>query len=171
MQRIVIIGNSGSGKTYLAVQIGTQFGLPVTHLDALFWEPGGFNVKRPKELVLQDIEAIKQSEQWIIEGVFGELAAHFVENAEGLIWLEMDWDTCQSNLLRRGSESEKQRDPEAAEASFQRLLVWASQYWARDDARSHSGHQALFETFQGRKWTLHSREEVDTMIGDLSNFG
>jgi hypothetical protein len=85
-----------------------------------------------------------------------------------LIWLDMDWNTCQSNLLGRGSESARQRDPEAAEASFQRLLVWASQYWARDDARSHSGHQVLFETFQGRKWVLRSRDEVDAMIGDPS---
>jgi ATP-dependent protease HslVU (ClpYQ) ATPase subunit len=41
MHRVVIIGNSGSGKSYLARRLSEQLTLPLIHLDALFWEPGG----------------------------------------------------------------------------------------------------------------------------------
>lgn len=35
MQRIVVIGAGGAGKTVLANRLGRILGLPVTHLDAL----------------------------------------------------------------------------------------------------------------------------------------
>ena len=168
MDRIVIIGNSGSGKTYLALELGKHTTIPVIHLDKLFWEPGGFNIKRPKNVVMEDIDRLKQNSQWIVEGVFGELAERFLEKADSLIWLDMDWEYCRSNLLRRGSESSKQLDSETAEINFQKLLVWASEYWARDDLRSHSGHQKLFYTFQGRKWALRSRIEVEAFSSNPS---
>jgi adenylate kinase family enzyme len=40
MRRIVITGCSGSGKSTLARQLVQRFGLPVVHLDVLFWRPG-----------------------------------------------------------------------------------------------------------------------------------
>ena len=84
MERIVIIGNSGSGKTYLAQRLSDYYGYPVIHLDALFWEPGGFNVKRPKEIVYAKIATLVHGENWICEGVFGELAQAFLANADHL---------------------------------------------------------------------------------------
>jgi adenylate kinase family enzyme len=166
MDRIVIIGNSGSGKSYLAAQLGGKLAIPVVSLDRLFWEPGGFDLKRSPAAVHQDIESIKPTRQWIVEGVFGELAARFLDRAECLIWLDMDWASCHSNLLHRGSESAKQLDPEQAEVKFQKLLAWASHYWDREDMRSHRGHQQLFDTFTGYKRVLRSRTDMDDVIGD-----
>ena len=40
MERVLIIGCSGAGKSTLARKLGEKTGLPVVHLDALFWEPG-----------------------------------------------------------------------------------------------------------------------------------
>jgi adenylate kinase family enzyme len=163
MQRLVILGNSGSGKSYLARKLGLRLSILPTHLDDLFWEPGGFNRKRPPEVVAQDIEAIHKLSEWIVEGVFGELAARFLDRAECLIWLDMDWACCRSNLLGRGFESSKQLDKAQAEENFRKLLVWASQYWDRDNLRSYTGHKELFDSFKGDKRVLRSRNEVDLL--------
>jgi adenylate kinase family enzyme len=40
LRRIVITGSCGSGKSHLARHLGQQLGLPVVHLDVLFWLPG-----------------------------------------------------------------------------------------------------------------------------------
>ena len=168
MHRIVIIGNSGSGKSYLARKLDERLSIAPTHLDKLFWEPGGFNKKRPPEVVYREIDAISKTPQWLVEGVFGELAARFLDRAECLIWLDVDWEYCHSNLLQRGSESSKQLDKEQAEENFRKLVIWASNYWERVDLRSHKGHKELFDSFNGYKRVLRSRGEVDLLASDQS---
>jgi adenylate kinase family enzyme len=167
MDRVVIIGNSGSGKTHLAKRLSEHFGSPLIHLDTLFWEPGGFNVKRPKALVLADVARLAQGQRWVVEGVFGELAQEFCPTAEHLIWLDLDWATCERSLLQRGSQSAQQQEPQEAEASFARLLAWAGAYWLRDDLRSQRGHQLIFERFAGGKTRLTSRAAVDDFVASV----
>lgn len=163
-KRIVIIGNSGSGKSWLAAALAARYHLPVISLDSIFWLPGGFNAKRKPEEVDRLIDRYRGAESWIVEGVFGELAARFLESAELLLWLDLPWSVCRSGLLQRGSESSKQKDPVCAEASFQSLLRWSSGYWSRTDQRSHSGHQGLFRPFEREKFRFSHRSEVDAFI-------
>jgi adenylate kinase family enzyme len=40
MRRIMIVGQPGSGKSWLAGQIGKRLGLPVHHMDHIHWQPG-----------------------------------------------------------------------------------------------------------------------------------
>ena len=40
MERIMIIGCGGSGKSTLARVLGEKTGLPVVHLDQIWWAPG-----------------------------------------------------------------------------------------------------------------------------------
>ncbi len=68
---------------------------------------GGFDKKRSKEEVYQLIVQSKNHNDWIVEGVFGELAKQYFDTAETLIWLDITWDLCRSRLLKRGSESKK----------------------------------------------------------------
>jgi adenylate kinase family enzyme len=158
-QRIIIIGNSGSGKTYLAQKISSA-AEKAFHLDNFFWKPAGFNKKRPEALVKQELQNISEYETWIVEGVFGELAELFLERATCLIWLDMDWQTCKQNLLDRGSESSKQLNLEAADANFKALLAWASDYWQRNGPRSYSGHLKIYNNFVGQKYRLKTKSEL-----------
>lgn len=167
MERIVIIGNSGSGKTYLAQTLSHCFRLEIIHLDKLFWEPGGFNKKRPSDVVYAEIATLAQGQSWVVEGVFGELAQEFCPKADCLIWLDVDWTTCSTSLLNRGSESSQQLDARLAEENFTKLLRWASDYWQRQDLRSHPGHASLFDQFYGQKIRLRTRDEVNDFIASF----
>jgi hypothetical protein len=40
MKRVVILGPGGAGKSRLAAELSGSTGLPVVHLDVLFWRPG-----------------------------------------------------------------------------------------------------------------------------------
>jgi adenylate kinase family enzyme len=40
VQRVSIVGPGGAGKTTIALEIGCRLGIPVVHLDRLYWQPG-----------------------------------------------------------------------------------------------------------------------------------
>lgn len=162
--RTVIIGNSGSGKSHLAKSLSSLHSLPVIHLDRIFWMPGGFNEKKSKDEMFREVEEKRQENSWIVEGVFGELAELFLPRTQTLIYLEMDWATCQNALKFRGSEGSRQFYPVKAEENFSKLLLWAEQYWTRTNLCSHAGHLRLFSDFTGNKFKFTSRVEVDEFI-------
>lgn len=167
LQRIVIIGNSGSGKSHLARQLSSQLRFEIIHFDEHFWEPGGFNKKRPPEVVHAEIKQLSLKEKWIMEGVFGDLAATALENATALIFLDKTWEECKSALLERGSESSKQQDPVLAEKSFQELLTWAEAYTQRENSRSLKGHTKLYTEFKETKFLFKDRQNVANFIAEI----
>lgn len=161
MKRTVIIGNSGSGKTFLALRMSEASGIPVIHLDEIFWLPGEFNRKRLVEEADALIAETIHEDRWIAEGVFGDLAEQFLQRATHLIWLDLPAEACLSSLLERGSESSRQVDPPQAEENFQKLLGWAAAYQDRTGDCSHAGHARIYEGFAGAKKRITDRAEAD----------
>ena len=45
-KRILILGCGGAGKSTLARRLGAATGLPVVHLDGLYWQPGWVAMER-----------------------------------------------------------------------------------------------------------------------------
>ena len=66
MQRIMIIGGPGSGKSTLARSLGQKLGLPVVHLDPMFWAPGWVQRDSTQTQVL--IAAAAARDAWIFAG-------------------------------------------------------------------------------------------------------
>jgi adenylate kinase family enzyme len=108
MTRIAIVGNSGSGKSYLANSLSKIYSIPIIHLDRLFWMPGGFNEKRSKEEVQSQVGQNRKDDSWIAEGIFGELVELYLPRTQTLIYLDVNWPTCLASLRTRGSESSRQ---------------------------------------------------------------
>ena len=67
-RRVLVIGAPGSGKSTLARALGAACGLPVTHIDRLYYEPGQPWVYRPDAAVAADISRQLAKERWVFEG-------------------------------------------------------------------------------------------------------
>ncbi len=168
MKRMLIIGNSGSGKSWLAARLTEGLTIRKVNLDTIVWQPGGFNQKRPQHEIDLAIQTLAQEPSWVVEGVFGALAEQLLDAADTLLFLDLDWSVCRGSLLSRGSQSVRQRDAVAAEENFQQLLVWASEYGQRASKSSRHFHRELFDRFQNDKRHFTTREAVNSYLTQLT---
>ncbi|WP_437891254.1 hypothetical protein [Phytobacter sp. V91] len=122
LQRVLIMGNSGSGKSWLAARLSEKLNLPATDLDTLVWEPGGYGQSRPKADALNDVLSIANEERWIMEGIYGWIADRVISSTTHVIWLTLDPAECVENIKARGIRNN------GSVADFAALLEWASLY-------------------------------------------
>jgi adenylate kinase family enzyme len=99
MDRIALIGSGGSGKSTLARQLGAVLGLPVYHLDALYWKPDWVETPRPEWVRLQQ-ELVGQP-RWIIDGNYGATMDVRLAAADTVIFLDYSRWVCLWGALRR----------------------------------------------------------------------
>jgi adenylate kinase family enzyme len=60
------VGSGGAGKTTFARELARRTGLPVVHLDHLYWKPGWVETPRDEWRMVQD-ERLTATE-WIADG-------------------------------------------------------------------------------------------------------
>ena len=65
-KKILILGNGGSGKTTLALQLRQAHKLPILHLDQIYWTSDYVHADR--SAFLNKVQSFCAGEQWIIEG-------------------------------------------------------------------------------------------------------
>ncbi|MBX9906279.1 AAA family ATPase [Patescibacteria group bacterium] len=86
MNKIVIIGCPGAGKTTLARRLGAQLDIPVHHLDQYFWKENRISISQEDFLKIQkDLMAEKR---WIIDGNFTKSIENRVINSDTVIFLD-----------------------------------------------------------------------------------
>jgi adenylate kinase family enzyme len=90
MKRIYIIGNSWSGKSYLAKTLSKKFSIPNFDLDDIFWEQKYIKKRSEKEKKIKLSKLIKENKYWIIEWVFTSFTDDAVKNATDIVRLDIN---------------------------------------------------------------------------------
>lgn len=99
MERILIIGCGGAGKSTLARQLGELTGLPVVHLDKLFWHPGW--VESTKEEIDAKITAALDEPQWIMDGNYNRTLPLRIQKCDTVIYLDFSRFACLMGVAKR----------------------------------------------------------------------
>jgi len=150
VSRILILGNSGSGKTTMARELVATYGLPHLDLDAIAWDDPG--VRRPLEESVAELDTFTDfHDRWVIEGSYGTLVRAALPHCTELRFLNPGTETCLAYARARPWEPEKYATAEAQDDGLAFLLEWIGRYDTRDDEYGLAEHRAIFDGFDGPK--------------------
>lgn len=99
MDRILVIGSPGSGKTTLALKLAERTGLPLVHLDRLFWENNWSHVS--SQIFDRRLLAALHNPHWIIDGNFARTLPLRLSFCDTVIYLDYSRFQCLWGVLTR----------------------------------------------------------------------
>lgn len=99
MERVVIVGCGGSGKTTLANRLGAALGLPVVHLDAVYYDAAWRPL--PPDAFAARQTALVAEPRWVMDGNYASTLPIRLAAADCVIFLDLSPAACLWGILRR----------------------------------------------------------------------
>ena len=168
--RVLVDGMMGSGKSTFARELAARTGLPVIHLDTLYWRPGWV---RPSDDEWRERQrTLVAGDAWIIDGNYNETLPLRLERADTVVFLDTPWWLCASRAFLRGLRKPGGEMPEGCRDSRSRRLrdewggvgrIWRNRRSERDCARSEflrHGSHATVHVLRSRR---EAREFLDAV--------
>lgn len=99
MQRISVVGTSGTGKTTLAKQIAQRLAIPHVELDYLHWEPNWVEVSN--DVMRERVSQALSGDSWVVDGNYSQVRDIFWGQADTVVWLDYSLPVVMSRVVRR----------------------------------------------------------------------
>lgn len=146
MQRVLVIGPCGAGKSTLSGELGRRLKLPVFHMDQLNWKPGW--IESSKDEITAKLRAIVTNDRWLIDGTYGGTLGPRLHRADTVVYLDFPIGLCVHRLLKRIWTYRGRSRPDMTEGCPERfdlaflfyLIRWNSGPRIRTEARL-KGHE------------------------------
>ena len=166
MERIIIIGCGGAGKSTLARQLGEKLDIPVVHLDKLFWKPGWVQVSQEEFDALHTRELAKA--KWIMDGNFNRTMPQRIARCDTVIYLDFSRFACLLGVLKRVLTTYGTVRPDMGEGCPERIdfefLKWV---WNYNKDKRERNYRLLNEAEHAETIVLTNRRAVRKFLAQL----
>ena len=162
MKRILVIGCPGAGKTYFAKKLKEITGLPVIHMDNLYWNKDKTSIST-EELENKLLPYLKE-ESWIIDGNYHNTLKLRLEYATDVFFMKMSREECIEGILERIDQVRDDIPWVETKKDAVELINWTIDY----EERTKAQEEELLEEFPNVKvHILNSREEANQYLEEL----
>ena len=167
MERVMIIGCGGAGKSTLARKLGERTGLPVVHLDQIWWEPGNWQHLEKQEFDERLAEELKKP-RWILDGNFNRTIEMRLEACDTVIYLDYPRLVCIKNWLGRVIKNWGHARPDMTEGCTEwidpEFVKWIWNFNKNNRARYYD----LLRSAEGKQVVvLRSRRQAQKFLDSL----
>ena len=166
MERIMIIGCGGAGKSTLARQLGEKLNIPVVHLDKLFWHPGW--VESSKEEIDEKIRIEMEKPQWIMDGNFNRTLPERLKCCDTVIYLDFSRVSCLLGVAKRIITTYGRVRPDMGEGCPERIdLDFLKWVWNFNKNKRENYYRLLNEAEGVETIVLKNRRMVRRFLNSL----
>ncbi|MDT9718609.1 DNA topology modulation protein [Paenibacillus sp. ClWae2A] len=168
MNRILVIGSGGSGKSTLSQKLSNILDLPVIHLDTYFWNPKW--VPKPNEEWDKIVEQFTNGDHWIIDGNYSRTMDIRIKKADLIIFLDMPRLLCSYRIIKRRIMYHNKTRPDM-NAGCKEKLDWEFIKWVWN-YRTRSRMNTIKELEQVKEHQqviiIKTRKQVNELIERLA---
>ena len=162
MNKIIVIGCPGSGKSTFSKALHRITGIPLYHLDLMYWNADKTTVEKP--VFLERLHAAMQQDQWIIDGNYASTMETRIQACDTVVFLDYPTEVCLSGIEERKGKPRTDMpwiEPEEDDAEF---VAFIKTY----NTQSRYGVLALLEKYRHKNILIFkSREEADAFVETL----
>lgn len=166
MERVLVIGCSGSGKSTLSQKLGEKTGLPVVHLDKLFWHSGW--VESGREEIDGKIRQEIEKDRWIIDGNYTRTLPMRLKRCDTVIYLDFSRMACILGVLKRVISTYGKVRPDMGEGCPERFdwefLKWV---WNFNRTKREKLYARLSSLPEENVIILKNRREVNRFLNSI----
>ena len=99
MRKVIVIGCPGSGKSTVARALHNKTGIPLYHLDMMYWNADKTTVE--KSVFLERLFAVLEKDEWIIDGNYGSTMELRMSACDTVIFLDYPICVCLNGIKER----------------------------------------------------------------------
>ena len=99
MKKVIVIGCPGSGKSRLSRALHNKTGIPLYHLDMMYWNADKTTVE--KSVFLERLSAVLEKDEWIIDGNYGSTMELRMAACDTVIFLDYPLRVCLDGIKER----------------------------------------------------------------------
>lgn len=171
MQRVMIIGCCGAGKSTLSKKLSELTGLETIHLDQHYWKPNWVETNAEEWNTI--VQKLAARPSWIIDGNYGGTMDLRIEKADTIIYLDYSTVKCLWRITKRIVKYKGRERPDMPTGCKERFDLEFYHYVATYNLLRRKKLHQLVNRVKGEKQVFIFRNdgEVDDFLEGLKSRG